>query len=127
MWLLVVLALAGQVDDILADEAKKSKTPSAAVAPTEVAPSKAAPATAVAPATTADESPAVAQTKVAEAKGEEATEESQAEPGGLSKVLSDISKTGALGYMLAGGIFMWPILAMGILALGVIIERYRAL
>jgi biopolymer transport protein ExbB len=35
--------------------------------------------------------------------------------------------TGAMKYMIDGGIFMWPILILGILALGVIIERYRSL
>ena len=35
--------------------------------------------------------------------------------------------SGALGYMLAGGIFMWPIFILGVIALAVIIERYRAL
>jgi len=34
---------------------------------------------------------------------------------------------GALGLLLNGGLFMWPILIMGILAVGVIIERYRSL
>jgi biopolymer transport protein ExbB len=34
---------------------------------------------------------------------------------------------GAMGYMIAGGLFMWPILAMGILAAGVSIERWRTL
>ncbi len=34
---------------------------------------------------------------------------------------------GALGYMIAGGLFMWPILFMGILAAGVSIERWRSL
>ena len=32
-----------------------------------------------------------------------------------------------MGLMIRGGIFMWPILACGILAAGVIIERYRTL
>jgi biopolymer transport protein ExbB len=36
-------------------------------------------------------------------------------------------ETGALGYMIDGGIFMWPILIMGILAAAVMIERYRSL
>jgi biopolymer transport protein ExbB len=36
-------------------------------------------------------------------------------------------KHGALGWMLDGGLFMWPILLLGILAAGVIIERYRSL
>ena len=35
--------------------------------------------------------------------------------------------SGAIGLLLNGGIFMWPILLMGILAVGVIIERYRSL
>ena len=36
-------------------------------------------------------------------------------------------QAGALGYMLDGGLFMWPILLMGILAAGVTIERWRSL
>lgn len=39
----------------------------------------------------------------------------------------ELLKSGALGYMIDGGIFMWPILFLGILAFGVIIERYRSL
>ncbi len=35
--------------------------------------------------------------------------------------------SGAMGLMLEGGIFMWPILLMGIVAFAVIIERYRSL
>ena len=34
---------------------------------------------------------------------------------------------GALGYMIQGGIFMWPILILGIIAVGVMIERWRSL
>jgi biopolymer transport protein ExbB len=34
---------------------------------------------------------------------------------------------GALRYLIDGGIFMWPILIMGILAAAVMIERYRSL
>lgn len=41
--------------------------------------------------------------------------------------LEEMLKTGALGYMWDGGFFMWPIFIMGILAFGVIIERYRTL
>ena len=44
-----------------------------------------------------------------------------------SNWLNDMLNSGALGYMIDGGIFMWPILVLGILALGVIIERFRAL
>lgn len=45
----------------------------------------------------------------------------------LWDTLDDIAHSGALGYMLEGGFFMWPILFLGILAAGVIIERYRSL
>ncbi|MFM2198094.1 MAG: Biopolymer transport protein ExbB [Verrucomicrobiota bacterium] len=36
-------------------------------------------------------------------------------------------ESGALSYMIDGGIFMWPILALMILGIAVIIERYRSL
>ena len=45
------------------------------------------------------------------------------EPGALH----DFLHSGALGMMLEGGVFMWPILFLGILGLGVIIERWRSL
>ena len=45
------------------------------------------------------------------------------EPSGIEQFLN----SGALGLLLNGGAFMWPILLMGILAVGVIIERYRTL
>jgi biopolymer transport protein ExbB len=41
--------------------------------------------------------------------------------------LSDITDSGAIGYIKEGGIFMWPILIMGIIAAGVLIERFRSL
>jgi len=45
------------------------------------------------------------------------------EPSALYEMLH----SGALGLLLDGGFFMWPILILGILALGVIIERWRSL
>jgi biopolymer transport protein ExbB len=39
----------------------------------------------------------------------------------------DLKSAGALGLMIDGGFFMWPILAMGVLATGVFIERWRTL
>ena len=36
-------------------------------------------------------------------------------------------EAGAMGYMVDGGPFMWPILFMAILATGVVIERFRSL
>ncbi|WP_254513492.1 MotA/TolQ/ExbB proton channel family protein [Anatilimnocola floriformis] len=142
--LLLSLALLGQVDDILADEAKAQKgvkpTPPPAAAPATPAPKAPAAGTETEP--TAD---AVNAAKGEAGKGKKtisagklATEESSAaaapppakgdvQPTGLAKVFSDLCKTGAMGYMIEGGIFMWPILVLGVLAAGVIIERYRAL
>ena len=42
-------------------------------------------------------------------------------------LLGDFLGTPPLSYMFTGGLFMWPILLMGIIATGVIIERYRSL
>lgn len=39
----------------------------------------------------------------------------------------DMLHSGALGYMIAGGYFMWPILFMAILGTAVVIERFRSL
>ncbi|MEO8498987.1 MAG: MotA/TolQ/ExbB proton channel family protein [Planctomycetota bacterium] len=41
--------------------------------------------------------------------------------------LNDILNSGAIGLLRQGGWFMWPILVMGVVAAGVIIERYRSL
>lgn len=51
---------------------------------------------------------------------------SDVEPGLIDK-LDEISQSGAIGFLRKGGLFMWPILFLGILAAGVIIERYRSL
>lgn len=59
---------------------------------------------------------------VAEVNAEEPEEEENAEVGGAS-----FWDSGAIGLLLDGGLFMWPILLMGIVACGVIIERYRSL
>lgn len=40
---------------------------------------------------------------------------------------SELMDSGAMKFMLEGGIFMWPILLCGILAAAVIIERWRSL
>lgn len=55
-------------------------------------------------------------------------------PGGLMKLTAmtdflaaSFLKSGALGYLIEGGIFMWVILALGILAVAVMIERWRTL
>ncbi len=43
------------------------------------------------------------------------------------EILDDVLSSGAMGLLREGGFFMWPILLMGIIATGVIIERYRSL
>jgi biopolymer transport protein ExbB len=141
--LVLTLALVGQADDILADEAKSQKgvkpAPAPAVAPANPAATKPSAGTETEP--TADAASAakgvpggkVKKESAGDAKsGDEPAAEAKpgdksAEPSGFAKTINDLSKTGALGYMIEGGIFMWPILALGILAFGVIIERYRAL
>lgn len=141
--LLLTLALFGQADDILADEAKAQKgvkpAPAPAAAPATPAPTKAAAGSETEP--TADAAAAAKGDAKAPAKSDDAKTDDEskteskdgkdgdkpAELTGFAKTFNDLTKTGALGYMIDGGIFMWPLLALGILAGGVIIERYRAL
>lgn len=54
----------------------------------------------------------------------EGTEKTGSESEG---VLSEVLNSGALGLLIEGGIFMWPILILGVIGAGVIIERYRSL
>ncbi|QDU92956.1 MotA/TolQ/ExbB proton channel family protein [Lignipirellula cremea] len=56
-------------------------------------------------------------------EGEAPAEQSSA----FWSTLDDIASSGPLGMIRDGGIFMYPILFLGILAAGVIIERYRSL
>ena len=42
-------------------------------------------------------------------------------------LLGNFFNTPPVGYLVQGGLFMWPILLMGIIGAGVIIERYRSL
>lgn len=91
--------------------------PASPTAPSETAeqPRAEPPATPAEPANTT--SPDADESESGEnAESEEAESE-------LEKILG----SGALGLMLDGGLFMWPILLMGIVAAGVIIERYRSL
>lgn len=63
------------------------------------------------------------------ADSETTTADSVAEDSGptFADILSDIAGSGALGFMIDGGWFMWPILLLGVVGAGVIIERYRSL
>lgn len=96
---------------------------------------------AVAPA---DEKPATAKPADMKAEGQEGEKPTDAKPSEagdtpedaepapasgktFKEIFDDLCKTGALGFMLRGGIFMWPILLCGVIAAGVIIERLRSL
>src|SRR5439155_4442276 len=63
----------------------------------------------------------------AEGKSDNPPTNASSESAGFAEMLDKVLHTGAMGLMLRGGIFMWPILFCGILATGVIIERYRSL
>lgn len=66
-----------------------------------------------------------------EKKSEEKPAEAESDTGtsglGFMGLISGIMHSGAMGLMIDGGFFMWPILLMGVLAAGVIIERWRTL
>ena len=65
-------------------------------------------------------------TSTGDAPAEESAPASEG-AGGFWSSVDELLHTGAMGLMLEGGIFMWPILLMGIVAFGVIIERFRSL
>jgi biopolymer transport protein ExbB len=50
----------------------------------------------------------------------------EAEPAART-LFQELMNSGVMKYMIDGGEFMWPILAMAIIAVGVVIERLRAL
>ncbi len=115
MWLFLSLVLLGQADSPGTDPGAAPKSPPAVVGNT-------APADGSAPKS--DDVSKATETSTS-AKPEPAAKGSSTDkPSGW---LHDMMHSGALGYMIAGGIFMWPILILGVVALAVIIERYRAL
>ena len=128
----ICMGLAGSLsaqDDILGDlkdETSQNQTTAAEEAATADAATTVAPADASASGTDtssddSDESATGAETT--DAEQETVDQGSVDEPGALEAFMN----AGALGLLLNGGIFMWPILILGILAVGVIIERYRSL
>jgi len=60
-------------------------------------------------------------------EGSENPEAAAAAESSFFSTLDDITSTGPIGMIRDGGVFMYPILLLGILAAGVIIERYRSL
>ena len=60
-------------------------------------------------------------------KNTEVSSEDPAEMVSETSAISEFFDSGAIGLLIDGGLFMWPILIMAILALAVIIERWRSL
>ena len=60
-------------------------------------------------------------------KNTEVSSEDPAEMVSETSAISEFFDSGAIGLLIDGGVFMWPILIMAILALAVIIERWRSL
>jgi biopolymer transport protein ExbB len=123
----LLLAQVGEpsIDKLLGDE--PAKTPAPAAAPMNPTPAPMDSAATPTPAAKTDaakpDDAAKAPAVAAESSDKKEAEKKVEEESWLSGML----KSGALGYMYEGGIFMWPILILGILALGVIIERFRVL
>jgi len=59
-------------------------------------------------------------------ESEKSADDKKAETGATEEEQAWYDGT-AVGYLIEGGFFMWPILILGVLAAGVIIERYRSL
>ncbi len=87
-----------------------------------------APATGQAAATPAESKDKTATDgAAADGAATEEAESSAEQTGGFWSSVDELLHSGAMGLMIEGGIFMWPILLMGIVAFAVIIERYRSL
>jgi len=76
----------------------------------------------------ADQEPATAAKQPGQA-AEPAEEGEESSPAVVDwrQIADDILNSGAMGEMIRGGFFMWPILVLGIMAAGVILERWRSL
>jgi len=130
-WLFLTLLVSAQADSLKIDTTPPATIP--AVAPSD--PSLAAPAASEQPADPAASEPGAPAAPVP-AAGQAVTPPTAETPAAETPAANesdtpgwvhDLLHTGAMKYMIEGGLFMWPILALGILALGVIIERFRAL
>lgn len=123
---LVALTLILGQGDLLDELGEKAPVPvTKTVAKTAAAPAPSDGKTAETPAETpASESQPPADS--GEPKEEEKAEAEDTRPGWLQE-LDKMTEQGAIGFLRKGGVFMWPILFLGIVAAGVCIERYRSL
>jgi len=111
MWQLVIVAL-------LVSAGAPAKAPSAPASAAKAAEN-------MSPALTKD--PASRESPQAAEKPAEDAAELPAPGVDWLQVADDILNSGAMGEMIRGGFFMWPILVLGIVAAGVILERWRSL
>jgi biopolymer transport protein ExbB len=117
-------AAAGNVDDLLKEPGAKPAPPAGTAGapgqPQDFKPAGPEGAPAGQPA-------APAASSAEESKGASSTEAAVETNKSFSKWWDEVSMTGAMGLMRRGGVYMWPILVLGILAIATIIERYRSL
>lgn len=79
-------------------------------------------------AKTPDQPPPATESE--DARNEDSTDTEESKESRVNSIVQwfdDITKSGPLGLIRKGGLFMWPILILGVLAAGVIIERFRSL
>ena len=69
----------------------------------------------------------VGPAEVNSAQNEDTTGEATGELVSEPSAIADFLDSGAIGFLIDGGFFMWPMLIMAIMALAVIIERWRSL
>ena len=113
---------------LTADAAAPEKTAAPAAVSAEKTAGAAADAKDAPPVKTAAKSPGkTAASKTAAKSQAEEPEENGQSVFDWRKAVDDILNSGAMGEMIAGGFFMWPILVLGIAAAGVILERWRSL
>ena len=111
-----------------------AQTTEAAQPPAAVAEDENATADAVAPDVNGESDPqgndedAAANSESSDGQSETGnSENASGENSPEDSFLMNLLQTPPIGYLFQGGLFMWPILIMGIIGAGVIIERYRSL
>lgn len=112
-------AAANAAEDLLNDGAKKPAAAGSTIPDMPAAPPVQKTDGAAAPAASSSDGNA--------GKPEETGDAAGAEGKSFSNWMKELSQVGAFNLMIRGGVFMWPILILGIIAFAVIMERYRSL